>query len=371
MTEEVTDNKNEPQPEEKVILPGQLVKAARIRATLTEKQLAKKVNLKASIIQDIENNKYDPSVSPTFSRGYLKLIAKTLDIPEQDLLEGYEKLNIKHKPSDELQSFSRRTIREANDNRLMMISYAIGCILIALAVVWWLQQDSSVQPITTIMPTEELEQEISGDNYKSVDLENLPVTSAENNKNEIATNLQSDNTGNENLANSSDSSEEVMEESLPNVTTEKVQNPSQEPDLAIQPAQIEANSIATSQADSLNEDMRVNDEISEINESQLAATDNLLAEESQQQLFTEADYVDMQLTFQRDCWVKLTDATGDDIAYGIKATGYVMNVSGVPPINLTLCAPEFVEVIFDGSAIDMSQFTQARTAKFELPLIQE
>ena len=51
--------------------------------------------------------------------------------------------------------------------------------------------------------------------------------------------------------------------------------------------------------------------------------------------------VSLELSFSGDCWMELVDFTGDKVAYGIKESGRVVKVSGVPPFQLTLGAPEF------------------------------
>lgn len=77
--------------------------------------------------------------------------------------------------------------------------------------------------------------------------------------------------------------------------------------------------------------------------------------------------VDLVFTFSSDCWMKLTDATGEDIAYGTKVTGRVMPVTGMPPFSVILCAPEVVKIDYDGEAVDLSGFRVGNTAKFTLP----
>lgn len=78
--------------------------------------------------------------------------------------------------------------------------------------------------------------------------------------------------------------------------------------------------------------------------------------------------VDLVFTFSGDCWMKLTDATGEDVAYGIKQAGRVMPVSGVPPFEVVLGAPESVQISYAGEAIDMTRFRSGYTARFQLPL---
>ena len=78
--------------------------------------------------------------------------------------------------------------------------------------------------------------------------------------------------------------------------------------------------------------------------------------------------IELVFTFSGDCWMNLTDATGEAIAYGVKASGRVMPVSGIPPFEVTLGAPEVVQISYNGEPVDMSGFQAGRTARFSLPL---
>lgn len=71
-------------------------------------------------------------------------------------------------------------------------------------------------------------------------------------------------------------------------------------------------------------------------------------------------------TFIEDCWMNLTDATGENIAYGVKNAGRVMPVTGIPPFEVVLGAPQGVQISVDGVPFDMSQFPAGRTARFTI-----
>ena len=81
--------------------------------------------------------------------------------------------------------------------------------------------------------------------------------------------------------------------------------------------------------------------------------------------------VALVFNFTADCWVNITDASGEAIAYGIKAAGYEMQITGLPPFEVTLGAPDVVQISYDGEAVDMSGFDPTRTAKFSLPMQEQ
>ena len=84
----------------------------------------------------------------------------------------------------------------------------------------------------------------------------------------------------------------------------------------------------------------------------------------------EPQTIELVFEFADDCWMNLTDATGEDIAYGVKKAGRVMKVSGVMPFEVTLGAPDVVKISYDGVMVDMSRFPAGKSAKFSLPFSQ-
>ena len=80
------------------------------------------------------------------------------------------------------------------------------------------------------------------------------------------------------------------------------------------------------------------------------------------------ELVELIFSFSGDCWIKITDATGNDIAYGVKKAGRVMPVIGQAPFSVILGAPRSVNVQYDGEPIDISFLPSDRTGRFVLPL---
>ena len=73
--------------------PGQILKQARERAKLSSQDIADKMKLKRTLIEDIEQDNYDINLSLTFVRGYLKLYAKHVQVDESEILNAFEKLS--------------------------------------------------------------------------------------------------------------------------------------------------------------------------------------------------------------------------------------------------------------------------------------
>ncbi|XQW84326.1 RodZ domain-containing protein [Thalassotalea piscium] len=304
--------------ESEIVGPGKLLALARENKGLSMQQVADKLNFRLALVQEIEQDKYDRSLPPTFNRGYLKNYAKLVNVSESEVLESYEKLsNSDDKGSNlhnvAMQSFSKQTEKQAENNRLMWVSYLILAVLIGSTLMWWLQ-DGKLNVISLTDENTDKATEVST---------NTPLA-----EEELETDIL---TADPSLIETKDNTESVVDEMDVLATTEDTQDNVQSD-----------NTIETTLATTSSE----------------TPSDEALA----------ALVVDVSFTFLGDCWVNIYDATGERIAWGIKKAEYEMNISGQPPFSITLGKPELVSIVYDGSSVDMTQFNRGNIAKFTLPL---
>ncbi|WP_339725236.1 RodZ domain-containing protein [uncultured Paraglaciecola sp.] len=314
------ENEEVQQPETVIQGPGQILKLARKKANLSSQDIADKMKLKKSLVEDIEQDNYDINISLTFIRGYLKLYAKHVKVDETEILNAFENLSTQKKEPAKLQSFSRRVANQANDDKLMLVTYLIVAVVIALVVIWWFQQSTNDTATTSTVSSypETASQEVT---EKDI----LPL--------EELTNPEAD------LVKS-----ESVEDSF------GVAANAQAPISNDKPAVNNQTTVADGVADSANID-----ELAAV--AEIPATDTVAP-------------VELIFEFSGDCWMNLADATGENIAYGVKVKGRVMPVTGIPPFVVTLGAPEVVKIRYAGEPLDMSFLPSGRIAKFDLPLTE-
>jgi cytoskeleton protein RodZ len=319
---------SEEQQETKVIGPGQILKSARLTANLSVKDVALKIHLKSIMIEDLEADKYDNNISLTFIKGYLKLYARQVDVPESEIMKAFESINTQKKEPAKLQSFSRRVANQANDDKLMMVTYFILAAVFALVVIWWFQQGENESIVSLPLMQETTNtQEISDDSANELP-EVLGIADQTTNTN---------------------SQEEIIPDGIdPQQTTLKLDSD------AVNNTIDDLADSATQEIPSETAQETVEEPAAEV------LTDNVQA--------TLLETVELVFEFSEDCWMNLDDATGEAIAYGVKASGRVMTVSGLPPFVVTLGAPQAVQITYAGEAVDMSVFKPGNTAKFTLPI---
>lgn len=306
------DKEEVQQPETVIQGPGLILKQARERAKLSSQDIADKMKLRKGIIEDIEQDNYDINISLTFIKGYLKLYAKHVQVKEEDILNAFESLSTQKKEPAKLQSFSRRVANQANDDKLMLVTYLIVAVVIALVVIWWFQQSSS--------DTTAVENETNYPETLTQDVitkEALPL----NDSSSLVTSISIDDPD---VATPEPVNKEQAIDNQPNVS-QAVDDTS---NLAVQADVIQTTVTAT------------------------------------------AEPVELIFEFSGDCWMNLADATGENIAFGVKVKGRVMPVTGIPPFVVTLGAPEVVNIRYAGEPLDMSFLPSGRIAKFDLPLTE-
>ena len=362
--------------------PGEMLKVAREKQGLTLDDVADKLHLRVSIIAGLEDDQYSTEISATFTKGYLKLYSKLLGLDDKLVLDAYKKLGKLEKEPAKLQSFSKKVARQASDQRLMMVTYLVLAIVIALVIAWWLQQDEG--PFDSIISrSSEVKEEVvaeptpkpAKEDTQTQELEESPSSSEINNQEPV---IEEPDSLTESALDQSDTVEVAEPDSI---DAADIQQETKAP--------IESETVATENANEPELVGAVSDDTAEIgietsdisaqnNEPEQDAVDsftNTNTDVVEQVIGDEATTnlglpVDLVFQFAGDCWMKLTDATGEDVAYGIKKSGRVMPVSGIPPFEVVLGAPEVVQISYQGEPVDMTQFRAGYTARFTLPLTQ-
>lgn len=136
-------NESSEQDDGTAISPGSILSKARKDVGLSIEEVANKLNFRSLLVENIEADIFDQNLPETFNRGYLKNYAKLVNIPDKAVIESFEKLNVNGTKNNKMHSFSRGTMKKAENNLLMRTTYVILAIFIGLTVMWWLQGDEA------------------------------------------------------------------------------------------------------------------------------------------------------------------------------------------------------------------------------------
>lgn len=324
---------NEDRSTEEVIRPGDMLRQAREQQGYSQEDIASRLRLRLSVINDIEDNNFDQAQLATFTRGYVRSYAKFVGLNEAEVLAKLDQQGHVQPQEQAMQSFSRRTKREAHDNRIMRLTWALAVIFVGLTGVWWWQSlqmepDTETQDPATqqIQPLDE-------------SLANANPSGAMNNDLSVS-DISAAAEGTTLVAIESERAETV-------VSSEPVEPPP-----------------------SFDDSFSTETDTAELTIDETDSADSLAALQTPD-VITEAESVavasDLQLTFSGDCWVDIRDANGKRLDTGIKKPGDVLNLDGTAPFKVVLGAPGVVKMSYKGEPVDLSRYPVGKVARLKLP----
>jgi cytoskeleton protein RodZ len=310
-----------------VVGPGLMLSEARKKLSLTEEEVSSRLNFRRNLVNEIEQDIFDPLLPATFNRGYLRNYAQLVEIDIDEVLSAYDMLGVAEVQRSEMQSFSNLTVKQAEHSRLMWISYLIVALLFGMMVLWWIQEPK------------------------------LPVNLFDDSKQEQPINNTTSVIAEVNEGQKSVEAPKPPKELT--IVSDEIIKPIGHAVKDIAPV------IAEQSIDTVKEDQLVAKIEQETQvEPEIPVEFETKAEQT-------PDISTVVFTFSGDCWVNIYDATGERIAWGVKKLGYVMTVTGKAPLKVTLGRPELATINFNDKPVDMSSFNAGNIAKFTLPLISQ
>lgn len=300
---------------------GTLLKNKRESLGMTQKQVADRLRLRVSVIEDIENNRFESQQVAIFTRGYLRSYAKFVGLDEKVVLVALEQTaDVKPKEQDiEMQSFSRKTKHEKHNSRIMLLTWVIAIVIIGISAAWWWQnrQENSLAQVVAEANVETSQP--SADEIADIDL----MTEEELIASTPAELAASNNTASESSINAAQTDEVVPAE-----TEESTTEATQEPVAVIEAAE-------------------------EVQEASPVVPEGMTL---------------LTMKFKADCWIQVKDTNGKTLVSGTQKPGQDVELTGKAPFKVILGAPEGVTMTFASEPVDLSGYTSGKVARFTLPL---
>lgn len=311
---------------------GAVLRKAREAKGLTIQEVALQLHLRPSVVTDLENDKFDAMSSATYVRGYVKNYARIIDA-NRELIQACLQRQLAQDIAPTMQSFSRKTTKEARDKKLIISTYLILLVLFALLVLWWVQKSSPLNVVDVSQPSVEevaatQDEPLGDDAYGRFEPE-----------------LHS---GDDEYA------QGVVD--IDNMDTASAPN-----DAALNVSASSEDATATNEAiDSAQDSLQGTSESSPAEVVNAIATDEPV-------LPAVAGLEQLYLSVSADCWVNVVDATGKVLIDGVKTAGYTKSVNGKAPIKIILGAPSVVTMTLNGQAVSLVEYLDGRVARFTLP----
>lgn len=300
---------------------GQRLRSAREQMGLTQQNVAERLCLKLSTVRDLEEDKSPADLASTFLRGYIRSYARLVHVPEDELLP----MMAKHSPVraakvEPMQSFSLGKRRKKRDGWLMIFTWLVLFVVVGLTGAWWWQNHKAAQDDLVSMADQNAG--TSGDNSQSI-----PLGDSSND------NTPADNSAAQSVP--ADASAQTPSASAPAAASAPAgtQAPannaaaSSQP-VAVSPSQAPVDNTANSQMPTGSAGV-----------SAPAADGNALV-----------------MSFDKDCWLEVADATGKKLFSGMQRSGGKLSLAGKAPYRLKIGAPGAVQIQYQGQPVDLSRF---------------
>ncbi|ELB2897689.1 cytoskeleton protein RodZ [Vibrio alginolyticus] len=300
---------------------GTLLKNKRESLGMSQKQVADRLRLRISVIEDIENNRFESQQVATFTRGYLRSYAKFVGLDEKVVLTALEQ-TADAQPQEqeiEMQSFSRKTKDEKHNSRIMLLTWVIGLVIIGISAAWWWQnqQENSLTKEVT-------DSSVEAPQPTAQELADIDLMTAEE---LIASTPEEVASTNEGVAESTEAPVEQGADPLLTDTENTTSVDSEEPVAVIE-----------------------------------------TAEEEQPAPVVPEGMTLLTMKFKADCWIQVKDTNGKTLVSGTHKPGQDVELTGKAPFKVILGAPEGVTMTFASEPVDLSGYTSGKVARFTLPL---
>ncbi len=309
---------------------GERLRLAREQMGLTQQNVAERLCLKLSTVRDIEEDKSPADLASTFLRGYIRSYARLVHIPEEELLPMMAKQTpIRASKIEPMQSFSLGKRRKKRDGWLMIFTWLVVFVVVGLTGAWWWQNHKESQDDLVPMTDQNSS---SGDSGQSIPLGESSGDSAAPDAPDESNTTTSNNSATTAPASAAPAASATNNAtpSQPDATSNAVVSPSQAPveNSAAAPA---ATHSSTSPASPM--------PVGAAAVSEPAADPNAVV-----------------MTFNADCWLEVSDATGKKLFSGIQRSGGKLSLAGTPPYRLKIGAPSAVQVQYQNQPVDLSRF---------------
>ncbi|MCP4954980.1 MAG: cytoskeleton protein RodZ [Photobacterium aquimaris] len=325
-----TEHNDSPQPNN-VARPGDMLRQAREQLGYSQIDIANRLRLRLSVINDIESNCFDSEKISTFTRGYVRSYAKYVgldDVAVVGLLDDYGHSKPK---AQEMQSFSRRTNHEAHDSRIMGLTWILAVIFVGVTAVWWWQNSHLDRDLTPAVDVANVEAPAPADNTSAVvEPSATTVTTETTSTDAAATDVTPTDVTASNVTPAA-------------ITTDTVQTPVVAADTAT------ATATVIKQVAAVTADTSTTAAVTPVATTEVEATPAL------------------QLTFAADCWIDIRDANGKRLESGIKTAGQTLTLDGKAPFRVRLGAPSAVKIEIKGQPFDLSRYPAGRPVTLTLP----
>ncbi|ABM03003.1 conserved hypothetical protein [Psychromonas ingrahamii 37] len=356
---------------------------ARLKASLSVEQVANLLNLKESVVREleddisalIESGKY----APIYLRGYLANYAKLVALKSLNEFVEYQQFS-KHQARD-TSLRATASMAPAGKKRLIPRWLLLALLLVAiLAIVFAKQPDLFFAGEAATKVSAESSENIENKPFNPVAINNegspaLTETTVGAAVDETISEAVVDTTIGEAVVDTTVSEaavDETIGEAVVDTTVSEAVVDTTVSEAVV--GTIVSKAVVDTTISEAAVDKNINETVIESTVNQTSSANKINTEnisvklENNEQLESPPTAISesLYLSFSADCWTEIVDATGERLAFGLYKQDDILSIDGIAPFEIKLGAPSAVVVKYQGKRIE-PDFTAGQTLQFSIP----
>lgn len=296
--------------------PGQRLREQREALGLPLAQAAQDLRILRSVLQALEEDRYDALEAPIFVRGHLKNYARLLDLPPEEIVEAYERsLPVQETPELRIDTEQGPVMNEGTPGWVISVAWLLVLTMLVLGGLWWYAGPHR-EPLGAVNVGEEQDAPDAAESEASdLDPDHSPVDDGDPAGLELFQPLDIE-----------PDRERRLEASAEQTDPEQM-DPGQTDREADEAAPADGEAQAEPQID-----------------GQVSLIDDV----------DPAERREITLSLDEDSWLEVHDGDNRQLYYGLAAEGEQLSLVGRAPISLFMGNAPAVNVSVDGEALDFS-----------------
>lgn len=302
---------------------GEMLRAEREYQGLTIDEVAEQLNLRPSLVADLEASRFDQIPIAAYQRGYLRSYARLLGLDERQVVQAYDRV-YGRSDVDERKITPIQTVKPPS--RIGKIIFRLVTVLIivalvALTLLWWQSRQGAPS-------------------FSSADGDNAPT--------QQGSDLPPLPEGNAEPAAPAPST-------TPAVAEPAATAPSAQEAAVHAAAEQPSGQDAAPGAVAVEEDDRL--QVETVAGRNGSAGREVAASQAEQAAHDEDPNL-LQFTFNQESWTEVRDAQGQRVFSGLQKAGTQAEVHGKPPFHMTVGNASGVELHYLGQSVDLQKSTR-------------
>jgi len=317
--------------------PGETLRQARESNGWSQAEVALKLNLTVSSLNNLETGAFDKLPGHTFSRGYIRAYAKLLGMEQTNLVQQFDLYTGSDSQGSSVHALGRieEPVRVSH-TILRIVSLLLLVAVVGGGFIWWQDQTSLRSKDLTSFGQEHVEVEGADGTTQIHPIDEPEDQAVIEGQAEGGTNLA--------LPQAQVPAEAPVSPAAPAVVAPSVAAPAH-----TAPAPVVSTPAVPAPT------------------APVTPTPAVTAPVAQAPAVAPvAGSGQVQILFIADCWAQVIDGNGKVLLSGLKRKGETADVTGKPPFAVRLGYARGAQISYNGQAVDVAPFTSGETARLKL-----